>query len=231
MKKAILLHHAGGDKYAYTNFRNNLLPEIDSIALELPGRGDRFSENLLHDYKEIVQDYFDQLNKDFLEDYFLVGVSMGTMAAFELCKLIHQKNLPLPTHLFLSARLSPCSYKNEPSIVGISSDSFWELVQQYNGVPIQLLQHKELRELYEPILRADFNVLAKYNTIKHDILKLPVNTHIIIGKDDVENITLERAKSWSDYFTNEVTFIEFDGGHFVVYENKDVAEYIKSIVV
>ena len=42
--KAILLHHAGGDKYVYRNMQQNLSPEMESIALELPGRGDRFSE-------------------------------------------------------------------------------------------------------------------------------------------------------------------------------------------
>ena len=47
MKKAILFHHAGGDKYAFDKLRKNLLSEIESLAIELPGRGDKFGENLL----------------------------------------------------------------------------------------------------------------------------------------------------------------------------------------
>ena len=212
MKKAILLHHAGGDKYAFDKLRKNLLPEIESIAIELPGRGDRFGENLLYDYKDVVQDYFQQIKNELYNDYFFIGVSMGTMAAFELCHLLKKENLPLPTHLFLAARLSPNSYKNEATIIGISSDEFWKVVQKYNGVPAQLLAHKELRELYEPILRADFEVLEKYNIIHHDLPKLDVETHVVFGNEDTNNITLEIAKDWSAYFSKDVVYKEFRHG-------------------
>ncbi len=231
MKKAILFHHAGGDKYAFDKLRKNLLPEIESIAFELPGRGDRFGENLLYDYKDVVQDYFQKLKNEISTDYLFIGVSMGTMAAFELCHLLQKDNLPLPTHLFLAARLSPNSYKNEETIIGISSDEFWKVVQKYNGVPEQLLAHKELREFYEPILRADFEVLEKYNNIQHEHQKLDIKTHIIFGNEDTNNIKLETSKAWSAYFTNEVAFKEFNGGHFVAYENEAVAVYIKSVVL
>ena len=231
MTKAILLHHAGGDKYAFDKLRKNLLPEIESIAFDLPGRGDRFGENLLHNYKEVVKDYFQQLKNEISTDYFFVGVSMGTMAAFELCHLLLKENLPLPTHLFLAARLSPNSYKNEKTIIGISSDEFWNVVQKYNGVPEQLLAHKELREFYEPILRADFEVLEKYNAIQHEHQKLDIKTHIIFGNEDANNITLETAKDWSACFSKDIVYKEFNGGHFFVYENEDVVAYIKSVVL
>lgn len=231
MQKAILLHHAGGDKYAFNQFSKNLLPEIESIALELPGRGDRFGGYLLNEYKEVVQDYFQQIKNELNEDYFFVGVSMGTMAAFELCQYLEKENLRLPTHLFLASRLSPNSYKNEKSITGISSDEFWKVVQQYDGVPEQLIAHKELRDLYEPILRADFEVLEKYNKIEHQPKKLSIETQVLFGKNDTKNITSERAKDWSVFFEKEVIYKEFEGGHFFAYENEDVVAYIKSIVL
>ncbi len=229
MKKAILLHHAGGDKYAYKALQNQLSADIKTIAIELPGRGDRFTEPLLHDYKQVVHDYFHQIKDEISDDYFMVGVSMGTMAAYELCRYLHQNQLALPQTLFLSARLSPNSYKNEPLIDNISSHQFWEIVKQYNGVPESLIAHQELRALYEPILRADFEILAKYNQIPHDIIPLPINAHVLIGKEDYKNITIESAKAWSAYFTEDVTFKEFNGGHFVVYENAEIAHYINSI--
>lgn len=70
MRKAILLHHAGGDKYAFDRLKRNLLPEIESIAVELPGRGDRFSESLLYNYKDVVQEYFRQLKDELNGDFF-----------------------------------------------------------------------------------------------------------------------------------------------------------------
>lgn len=230
MRKAILLHHAGGDKYAFDRLKRNLLPEIESIAVELPGRGDRFSESLLYNYKDVVQEYFRQLKDELNGDFFLVGVSMGTMAAYELCLLLEKENLKLPTHLFLASRLSPNSYKNETATIGIPSDEFWKIVQQYNGVPEQLIAHKELREFYEPILRADFEVLEKYNNIEHQAQQLNIETHIIFGKEDTKNITLQTAQAWSAHFS-DIHFKEFEGGHFFAYEKEEVAAYIKSIVL
>ena len=229
--KAILLHHAGGDKYAYRNFQQDLLPEINSIAIELTGRSDRFNEPLLNDIHAIVDDVFQQIKNEIQEEYFFVGVSMGTLIAYLLCHKLKENNLPLPKHLFLASRLSPDAYFNEPTILNTTSEAFWKVVIQYNGVPQSLIDHKELREFYEPILRADFEALDKYNHSHIEQEKLNIHTSILIGKEDTKNINLETAQGWQDHFSTKVEFVEFDGGHFFLYENKKVVEYIKEISV
>lgn len=226
--KAILLHHAGGDKYAFKNFQQNLLPEINSIAIELTGRSDRFNEPLRNDIHSIVEDVFQQIKNEIQEDYFFVGISMGTLIAYLLCHKLKENNLPLPKHLFLASRLSPDAYFNEPTVLNTTSDEFWKVVIQYNGVPQSLIEHKELREFYEPILRADFEALDKYNHSHEEQEKLNISTSILIGKEDTKNITLQSAQGWQNHFSNEIDFVEFDGGHFFVYENKEVIDYIKT---
>jgi surfactin synthase thioesterase subunit len=163
--KAILLHHAGGDKYAYRKMQQQLLPEIASVAFELPGRSDRIAEPFVKNLQDAVNDIYDQLIQQLPEEYFIVGNSMGSIIGFLLAHKLQQENRNLPKHLFLASRLSPDAYKNEPNITGISSDEFWNVVQQYDGVPEQLLQHKELKEFYEPILRSDFELLQ--HLMKH----------------------------------------------------------------
>lgn len=229
--KAILLHHAGGDKYSFRNLQEWLLPEIQSIAVDVPGRGDRFGEPLMNDIHEMTEDVFHQIKNELNEDYFFAGVSMGTLIAYLLCFKIKENNLPLPGHLFLASRLSPDSYFNEPTIMNTSSEEFWKVVIQYNGVPDALMKHQELRDMYEPILRSDFEALEKYN-ISHSVKEqLNVSASILIGKNDVRNITMNTAKDWTHHFINETDFKEFDGGHFFVYENKDVAKFIKSTML
>jgi surfactin synthase thioesterase subunit len=229
--KAILLHHAGGDKYAYKNMQQWLLPEIPSIAFEIPGRSDRFSEPLLNDIHDITDDIFHQIKNEINEDYFFIGVSMGALLAYLLSHRIAQNNLPLPKYLFLASRLSPDAYKESSTkIPQLSSDEFWNVVIQYNGVPDALIQHHELRELYEPILRADFEALEKYNISHQNKIALPISSTILFGKDDTRNITHQTAQGWSNHFNAETSFAEFDGGHFFVYENVEVAKHIKSVV-
>lgn len=226
--KAILLHHAGGDKYAYRNLQQQLLPEIESIAFELPGRSDRFSEKFISTLEAAVLDIYAQLIEDLPKNYCIIGNSMGAIIAFLLTHKLHQENKTLPKHLFLASRLSPDAYKNEPNVIGIPSENFWKVVQQYDGIPAQLLQHKELKEFYEPILRNDFELLQKFNESFEYIDKIKMPTSILFGDKDVKNVSLEKMQGWRNFFTNDIEIKSFSGGHFFMYENNEVVEYIKS---
>ncbi|HQV78270.1 MAG TPA: alpha/beta fold hydrolase [Chitinophagales bacterium] len=228
--KALLLHHAGGDKYAYRKMQQHLLPEIESIAVELPGRSDRITEKLVTSIEAAVEDIYLQILPHLNESYFLIGNSMGALIAFLLAHKLKQENKPLPKHLFLASRLSPDAYKNEPSITGISSDDFWKVVQQYDGVPQALLAHKELKEFYEPILRSDFELLQQYNQQFQAIEKISIPTSILLGDKDTRNVSIEKMQGWQTFFENKIEIKAFDGGHFFLYENEEVPKYIKSKV-
>jgi surfactin synthase thioesterase subunit len=227
LMKAILLHHAGGDKYAFRKMQQNLLPEIDSIAFELPGRSDRIAEPFVKSLQEAVNDIYEQLIKQQPEEYFIVGNSMGSIIGFLLAHKLQQENRSLPRHLFLASRLSPDAYKNEPNITGISSDEFWKVVQQYDGVPEQLLQHKELKEFYEPILRSDFEMLQHFNETFESIESINIPATILFGENDTRNVTEEKMQGWKKFFSVAIEVKSFKGGHFFMYENNEVVDFIK----
>ena len=90
--KAILLHHAGGDKYAFRNLQQNLLPEIESIAFELPGRSDRISEPFIKNIYQAVDDIYAQLQRQIPNDYCIIGNSMGAAIAYLLAHKLQQEN-------------------------------------------------------------------------------------------------------------------------------------------
>lgn len=226
--KAILLHHAGGDKYVYRNMQQALLPEIESLSLELPGRSDRFSERFVESLEDAVNDIYTQLINENINDFIVIGNSMGAIIAFLLVHKLKKENHLLPKHLFLAARLSPDAYKNEPNVIGIPSDDFWKVVQQYDGVPEGLLAHKELREFYEPILRSDFELLQKYNQSFESIDIIDVPTSILFGDKDTRNVDIEKMQGWRKFFTNTIDIVSFEGGHFFLYENKEVVKFIQT---
>jgi len=225
--KAVLLHHAGGDKYAFKNVQQWLLPEVESIALELPGRGDRFSDPFIQTVEAAVDDIYEQLLRQLPESYCIVGNSMGSILAFLLTHKLIRNQKTKPQHIFLVARLSPDAYKNEPNIKGIPSDDFWKVVQQYDGVPQQLLAHKELKELYEPVLRSDFELLQQYNETFQSIEPIDIAVSILLGEQDAHNVSAEKMQGWQKFFTNEVDICTFTGGHFFLYENKNSIDFIK----
>lgn len=211
--------------------QERLLPEIESIAFELPGRSDRFTEKFVSNLEEAVSDIYEQLISQLPDEYCIVGNSMGSIVGFLLAHKLKQDNKPLPKHLFLASRLSPDAYRNEPNIIGISSDDFWKVVQQYDGVPEQLLTHRELKEFYEPILRADFELLQHFNQTFERAEPLNIPATILFGDKDVRNVSAEKMQGWCKFFTTEIDIQSFEGGHFFLYENEKVVDFIKQKVL
>ena len=212
--KVIFIHHAGGDKYAWRKYQETLSAKIEKVCMELPGRGDRFSEPLLTDLNAMAEDLYSQILPHLTDNYVLVGKSMGALLAFLLVQKINTEGKKLPLHLFLSSRKAPGAYRSHKKIASEPSSLFWEGVKSYGGCPDFLLQHQELMDLYEPILRADFQALENFQF--HPMPSLPVSATVIVGKKDI--IRLDEVKSWKDFFSSEVDFQELEGGHFVMYE-------------
>lgn len=212
--RVIFLHHAGGDKYSWRRYQEALSSQIEKIYLELPGRGDRFSEPLLCSTEAMVDDLFQQVKSYLNEPYILVGKSMGALHTYLLLHQIAEAALPLPVHVFLGSRKCPDSYHHHVKIADLSSAEFWKGVQAYGGCPPALLQHKELMELYEPILRADFQSLESYQ--HQNRRPLAVSATIMVGKED--QIKLEDTRTWVNHFDGEVDFMELLGGHFFMHE-------------
>ncbi len=212
--RVIFLHHAGGDKYSWRRYQEALSPQIEQIYLELPGRGDRFSEPLLNTTEAMINDLYQQILPHIQSPYILVGKSMGALHTYLLLHRIAASAKPLPLHVFLGSRKCPASYSSHVRIAQRDSEGFWEGVKGYGGCPPALLQHKELMELYEPILRADFQALETFAFESKPVL--PVAATIMVGKDD--QIKLSETDSWQNHFSGEVTFQEMLGGHFFMHE-------------
>jgi surfactin synthase thioesterase subunit len=226
--KAILLHHAGGDKYAYHQLQNSLLPEIASLAVELPGRGDRFSEPLLWTIEEMLDDIFRQIKEEIKDEYFFVGMSMGAVLAFLLTHRLRSKNLPLPAAIFLTSRLPFTHYETIDNLTELSGDDFWEFILAYDARSAMIADHAELRELYEPILKADFSAMQYFDQKFAGLPPLQIPCAIMNGKDDVRLIDSVRIREWNRYFSSTPEYKVFDGGHFFLYENDTLSKYIKS---
>lgn len=226
--KAILFHHAGGDKYAYRNLQQSLLPEISCITVELPGRGDRFSEPLLYTIDEMLKDLFLQIEGELTEEYILVGMSMGAVLAFLLTHQLNEKNLPLPSAIFLASRLPFAHYETKDNLLELPSDAFWKFIVAYDARSETIVEHEELREIVEPILKADFIAMQHFDRKFVGLAPLKIPCFIMNGKDDVQLYDAIRIKEWNNYFTDKPEYRLFAGGHFFLYEDAEVSGYIKS---
>ena len=81
-------HYDGGSASAFQQWIKDLLPAAELIAIQLPGREDRFNEPLLSDISFIV-DQLASNPKNYLDKLFIFfGHSIGAIIAFEFVRCL-----------------------------------------------------------------------------------------------------------------------------------------------
>lgn len=227
----IVFHHAGGDKYAFNQLKDYLGNEINVIAYELPGRNYRINEPFIETIDDWIADAWQFISQYTTTNYAILGVSMGCIVASIICYQLEQLSNIKPKHIFLASRMGLDAYTTAIRYSSADSNIFWNMVRTYDTKIDQLLAHNELKEFYEPILRADFRLLEQFNKEYHQyhLLKIRTKGSILIGRKD-QHINVDTANTWQRYFEKAISIEEYDGGHFFIYDNSTTFSYIRKTV-
>jgi surfactin synthase thioesterase subunit len=219
------LPFAGGSKYSFTIFNKHLPADVLFSAIELPGRGERITEDLVDNIHVLVDDIFQQLKAQINGPYILYGHSMGSLLVYLLMKKITEEGLPSPKHLFVSGAAGPSTEERERERHLLSKVDFKRKLEEYGGSPKEVLANEELFDFFEPILRNDFKVVETYHYQPWE-KKMNVPITVMIGLD--EHVSVSEAKLWEKETDAAVKIKQFPGGHFFIYEY--TAEVVKTIV-
>jgi medium-chain acyl-[acyl-carrier-protein] hydrolase len=148
-------------------FRTWGLPGVEVYGVQLPGRGDRFSEPPLTHMTPLIDTLSPQLLPYLDRPYAFFGHSMGALISFELARHFS------PQHLFVSGRRSP-QLDNPQRFHTLPDDEFLSELRTLNGTPPQVLENAEWMALFLPILRADFAVCETYQYQAAAQLRCPI---------------------------------------------------------
>lgn len=212
----ICLPFAGGSAYSYGDLEKSVGPFIDLLPMELPGRGRRFAEPLLTDVHDMVDDLFGRV-KDavLLGPYAVFGHSLGAKLAFELARRIVRERLPEPAHLFVSGSAAPSVPPKDRCLHLLPCTPFRRMIAELGGTPPEVLREEGLMDLFEPVLRADFQACNTYAYREGRPLTLPIT--VLMGLQD----TVERrdAIKWGEETRAETQRFAFRGGHFFLFDH------------
>ncbi|NSL86200.1 thioesterase [Chitinophaga sp. Mgbs1] len=211
-----LLHHAGGNKYAYQQLKSMFPPEIKVTLLELPGRGARMHEPLVSDIHLLVEDIYRMISPALDAPYFFMGHSMGSVLAYLLTRKSLRENRTPPAHLFLSGRRGPAYEEDNTSqSSSLPKDAFIAVLRKLGGIPQQILEDEQAMNFFLPVIRSDFRVLENYCYEPEPPLRIPVT--VLLGKDD--HSAHKAGIPWQDITTYPADVRYFEGGHFFLFEN------------
>lgn len=202
--------HAGGAAGTYRPWADLLPPDVELVAVQYPGRHDRFGEPCVASMEELVAGAGADVARLLDLPYALFGHSMGATAAFETARRFQREGLPGPLRLFVSARAAPS--RSRP--VEVDTDSDAALLAHVRRLGSAGGRHLDaeprLRPVVLPSLRGDLAVLNGYRFTGEPV-RCPVTA--IAGSTD-DSVQPEDIWAWQRHTTQPVHRVELPGGHF-----------------
>ena len=245
MTKPILFctPHAGGSAGVFMRWRKPLADLVTVVPLELPGRGSRIGEALVDDAVECgedaaasIREYLAQHATDD-QEYIILGHSMGSLVAYETYQALSRRHPGtaerpwMPRHMIFPGRPSPHRTTSTTQYHRIADDDeFIDAIDQYGGGTASALRaSEELREMFLPVLRADFKLSETY-VWDDDRAPVSCSATILNGSDD-RSVSREGAAQWEELITGEVEHEFRPGGHFFLYEDDAAARDVTTAAV
>jgi medium-chain acyl-[acyl-carrier-protein] hydrolase len=195
-----------------------LPPWVELCAVQLPGREDRFLEDLLTRFPDVVEAVTAALAPRVTAPYALFGHSGGALLAYEVARALAARGLPQPVHLFVSGENAPGHPPSEAPAHTLPDAAFLEAVRTRGGLDEELLANEELLELILPIVRADFTWYETYRPAQGAQLDCPVTAYV--GRTDklVDPVGVRR---WGELTAGAFEVCVLDGDHFTAWRTPE----------
>ena len=220
-----LLHFAGGNMYSFNFMKSLLENDFNFIPLELPGRGKRIREDLLFDSTKAVDDIVTQiLDKLSSNEFVIYGHSMGANLGFLVISKLEQLN-KWPVCFVASGNPGP-NIKSLTKRYQLPKNEFIKELKLLGGIDDEIIKNDELFNFFEPLLRADFEIVEK-NDPNHFIdIKIYSPIYAYMGLDETYSNDIE---NWKNFTHKTFDYKLFDGNHFFIYNfPSEMAEIIKT---
>ncbi|MET3846947.1 alpha/beta fold hydrolase [Paenibacillus sp. OAE614] len=226
--KLFCIPYAGASATVFNKWKR-MNKNIEVVPIELRGRGSRISEPLYNTFDEAVDDVYlriiDQI--DDYSEYALFGHSMGGLLVFELAHRIANQKIKMPKKIIISGCTCPLERKNN-QIHLLPNELFFKEIFDLGGTNALVFENDELKDLFGPILRADYKITEEYKANNHR--KLEKDLYILFGNTDVSN-NGNKLMNWKKETNGRCHFQKFEGGHFfVIAQEIKVLNYLNSIL-
>src|SRR5712692_4406600 len=209
--------YAGAGASAFNAWSNQLPPDVDICAVQLPGRETRQREKPFTRLAPIIE-VLAQAMVPFCDIPFaFFGHCMGALIAFELARRLSGSQEPGLHHLFVSGCRAPQLPGPEPFIHKLPEPDFMERLRELKQTPEVLLQDSELMSLFLPALRADFSVWETYDYSDGEPLNCPISA---FGGSEDAKLEIEAVSLWRVQTRNSFTPRMLPGGHFFLHSSR-----------
>jgi len=228
--KLLCLPYAGASASVYEKWSRYLNENIELYQIELVGRGKRNKESFYNSISEAVDDIYEIIKKDLDNFQFAIfGHSMGSILAYELYYKLISENRRIPLHIFFSGKEALHIEKEHSNIHNATFEVLKSEILNLGGTPSMLFDEPELRDLFIPIIRADYKIIETYKYMKRPE-KIRSNITIFHGDND-ETVSSDISE-WKFHAVNQCKIHKFSGGHFFINDYmREIVNIINSTLI
>ena len=208
--RLLCFHHAGGSAAMYRQWPRLLPPSVEAVAVQLPGRADRFGEPAFERMEPLVDALIEALKPLLDRPFACYGVSVGSHLAWTLTHALRERSMPMPSLLYLACDVAP-AHRDGPFPWEDRADGLEGYLREMGGTPAEVLAEPELVQALLPTFRADLAVLSNHRF--HPATPLDVRIRAFAGADDTTAAPGQMA-GWRAETTGRFDLDVVRGGHF-----------------
>lgn len=210
-RRLICFPHAGATIDAFSQWPALLPDDVELVAVQLAGRGDRLHEPAPAHAGSLIGSLVDALSADSAVPFALFGHSAGAWCAFEVARALSRTGI-LPTRLFLSGQPAPHLPRRDP-LHHLDDVEFDRRICELGGIPSALMAHAAARRLLLAPVRADFQLWETH--VFQD--GPPISCAITAFGGHVDpRATAAELQAWEAQTSGPFRFRLLTGGHFFV---------------
>jgi medium-chain acyl-[acyl-carrier-protein] hydrolase len=212
--RLLCFHHAGGGAFGFRPWVKELSPDIELVAVQLPGRENRIAETPLTSAEAVLDGLVPALVASLEPPYAIFGHSFGAVMGYLLALRVRRTGeLPLPAHLFISAARPP---RSGPPVAPeelppLTDAALIKRLERLGGTPKAVLDDPRLLKTFLRPLRADFEVLER--ACVEDVAPLDAPFTVLRGRDD-PSVSEAHVQAWRALSIQPVSERSFPGNHF-----------------
>lgn len=215
--RVVCLPHSGGSAASYHAWVPSMPADMELLAVQYPGRGDRLSDRLVGSVPEMSAAVAAELRQLEPVDYVLFGHSLGGLVAYETALAMADSGFP-PRYLYVSCCAAPGD-ETRGSTHLAGDEELWSTVCELGGVDPAIAENDELRQLILPTLRSDIRAMETYRPSPHARpLPCPVRCYHSPQDPLTEGVDMT---AWAATTTREFSVRERSGGHFHLWLDTD----------
>lgn len=210
--------YAGGGGLVYKEWYKKLPSNIEMHIAQLPGREQRFSEELPGSVEEIIRYLKRDIQPYINEPFVLFGHSMGALISYELARTLMEEQDKAPVRLFVSGKSAPHLKNIDTPTYNLSKEQFIKKIKSFNGTPKEIIEDEEIMNVFEPKLRRDFEVCDTYKFTNTSHLTCPIT---VFGGTDDHVVPKTHLEAWRELtHTKEPCHVHLlKGDHFFIYNH------------